>query len=118
MDRSWFSRRRRRQGRAAGGDSPDFSPCNMQDGTTLTTQPTVWSRREAPPDLRVEMLASVSVHGDVAGEGVKQTQVSIRVVADLPIKVPHEGDLEEPARLDLLALVRQQSRAGPGRARR
>jgi hypothetical protein len=49
----------------------------------------------------------------VAGEGVEQVEIRLRVVDHVPVEVPHEDLVEQPALLDLLAVVGQL--AGRGR---
>jgi hypothetical protein len=49
----------------------------------------------------------------VTGEGVKQPQVPVGVVDDLPVEVAHDDVLEQAAAFDLLAVVG----SSPGRGR-
>src|SRR5580704_11154015 len=85
---------------------------DVQDRAPVPAHRMAWALGQAVPDLPVEPVLLPLLHGDVAGERAEQRDVALRVVDPLPVEVPDSRHLEQPARLDLGALLPQFARAG------
>jgi catechol 2,3-dioxygenase-like lactoylglutathione lyase family enzyme len=103
--------------RAAHDDRPSLGsgsglrggPCvqaagDVENGAP-TTQTPIRPPRKPAPDLRVQTVPLPWLHRDMAREGVEQSEVSLRVVGDLPVEVEHDDVTEQSAAFDLFALV-------------
>jgi hypothetical protein len=77
----------------------------------MPAQAAVWSGCETSADLAVEAVALPVLHGDVARERVQQVDVAPGVVDGFPVVPRDIDDLEQPAGLDLAAVVSQLLRA-------
>ena len=73
----------------------------------MPAEATIGPLRETLPDFFVEVVALSCLHGDVAGEGVKQSEILLGVVAQFPVEVANDNVLEEPDSFDLAAIVGQ-----------
>ncbi len=87
---------------------------DVEDGAPGAAEQPVRSLIQSAPNLCVQAPPLPRLHCDVTREGVKQPDVAVGVVGDLPVEVAHQDRFEESACLDVLALVGQLAR-GTGR---
>src|SRR5215472_2865110 len=99
---------RYRVGRRLGGRGCE--PRDVQDGAPVPPDAAIGPRRQAPPDLGVQAVTLRRRHRDVAGERIEQPDVLLRCVADLPIELLNDHDLERAAPFNLRAQVGHFSR--------
>ena len=105
---------------------PRGAPCSLSATTSRDMKHRAPAPPEQPvgpltepaPDLGVQALALPRGHRDVAGEGVEQPDVALRVVDDLPVVLVNAHNVEKPRRLDLASEVGQLARPRAGGIRR
>src|SRR5439155_14412925 len=88
-------------------------PRDVEDREPVATHPGIAAPGDSRADLAVEARALRSVHGDMAREGVEQSDVLVSGVELLPDVPPHPDLVEETALLDLggvIGHVRRPSR--------
>ncbi len=90
----------------------------MKNGAPATTKPPIRPLSEPPPDLRVQPVLLPRLHRDVTRERFEQSEVTLRVVGDLPVEVEHDDCVKQSAAFDLLALVGQLAGTGERRTLR
>src|SRR3954452_2101890 len=92
------------------------SPRDVEDGAPTAAEQPACSLVQSAPDLRVQAMPLPRLHRDMTRESVKQPDVAVSVVGDLPVEVAHQDWFEQSAGVDVLAVLRQLTRPGVRRA--